>query len=436
MVIQKTICSLDPSTDAVLCIVAFHGPDGHALPGFCRSLRKEYRRWSIYCVVFSSVASKQECETLAQQLCIHPLAEPEMLVDADGSIHASRVDLSSPPRSSMAFHAQSPWTYQKNILSQVVTPSVPPSHAMVSITHLSSDISSYRTFVGRVDGSSNIYIGITHGSILSNYVVAHRDSLLELPKTSEYKMGHHALPGIIAVLAVGIPRICNPLRLDGGAQILVTDTDMHMGRSICQVYDALGLNVLRLPSDATISEIKKALHRKPRFIISGCRVFQKSSLNCVASWTRSETLFEWAEPMNKIQRILSEDPWLIGDALKLTYLGTEPGDTVFTAPYQLLIEKNPEPIPEACSAMGALFDKEKSYVLFGGMGGIGVYVAYWMYQVWGAAPSMSDMHSYSHSRRAVHGKSFLLPGLGQLVLFAGLSGPLFASYGTSAPWTI
>ena len=375
MDIQYALRSLNPSDKEVLGFVTSEGPDGDAILGFTRSLRKEYRSWKVFCVILPSSWSQEQYEEVARALCAHPLAEEEMMLDTDGSVHASRVIPSSAPKRTTSFDSEVPWVYRRSTVIQVSKPIVPNGHVLVNVTGLSSVISSYRAFVGRVDGSSKVYAGIYTGSI-SNHVVAHRGSLFELSDAMSFQSGAEVLAAVIAVLAIGETRFKNPSLMED-SHILVTHSNTSLGHSIGRLYESRGLQVERLPSRASVSDVRAVLARQPKFVVSGRERVTGDDVDKLVHQLQQGKAFQWDDTSSGIGRVLKEDPWAVGDALKLVFSDTADHQVAFTPPADLLGDAKLMEVP----SLTTIFDSEKAYILVGGIGGLGLHIAYWMYKV-------------------------------------------------------
>ncbi|KAH9934295.1 ketoacyl-synt-domain-containing protein [Fomitopsis serialis] len=363
--LQQAICSLNTSDRESLCFITREGTDGDAILGFTRSLRKEYPSWRVFCIVFPSSWPLGEHDEAARSLCAHPLAEHEMLLNEDGSVRAPRLIASSAPRRTTAFDSEAPW---------VSKPAVPPGHVLIKVTGVTSTISSCWIFVGHVAGSSVNYLGITFKP-LTNHIVAHRGSLLELGTGEDLQRGPPALAAIIATLAVG-PAICSdPQRLQD-SYILVTHSDAVIGQDIRQFYEDRGLHVLRLPSQASSSETRAVLAHQPKFVVSGRLRMTGSDVDKTVTELQSGKVFQWDDPSSGVARVLAEDPWVVGDALKVALSDRGSSNEVFVPPIQMVGVAPPVEVPLQTS----IFDSEKTYILVGGIGGLGMHVAHWMYQ--------------------------------------------------------
>lgn len=377
MTLQQALRSMDPYQRTSLCFVAAEGMDGDAILGFTRSLRKEYHLWRVYCVVFPSSWPLDEQEHAARILCAHPHAEQEMLLGYDRSVNVPRIIASSGPKQAVCFDSTAPWVLLGSTLTQVSKPLVPSDHVLVHVTSASRTSSSCWAFNGRVEGSSSIYLGITFEP-LTNYTVAHRGSLLELKGIQEFDRNTNALAAIISVLAIGRPNYSDPQRLHG-ARVLVTHSETTLGRNICQLYESRGFHVLRLPSQASTPDARATLAQRPRFIVSG-RLDQESDRDVDTMLTRLQSgiMFKWDDPSTGVPRILAEDPWAIGDALRMGHAdGSLMQSEIFMPPLSMLDIALPAEVPLRTT----IFDPDKSYVLIGGIGGLGLHVAHWMYKV-------------------------------------------------------
>ncbi|TFY55679.1 hypothetical protein EVJ58_g8093 [Rhodofomes roseus] len=373
---QQTIRYLDPSDKLSVCFVASAGRDGDAVLGFTRSLRKEHPSWRVYCIVFTSSWPIAQQEAAARYLCTIPLAEEEMLIEANGAVTVARVVPSIAPRRTTTFDPEAPWVYQGSTFSQVSKPTVPPNHVLVRIMGVSSNMSSCWAFVGYVDGSPSIYLGVTL-SPLTNYVVAHRGSLLQLTGIQSLGHGPRVLAAIIAVLAVGPANYNDPQRLKDTC-ILVTHSDTTIGRSLCQLYEGRGFHIARLSSQASVSKIRAALSQRPKFIVSGREKTMDIDIDETVTRLQTGRVFQWDDPGTGMAHVLTNDPWTIGDALKLALLDIVHADSneALIPPIRALNVVPPAEVP----LQTTIFHPEKAYMLIGGIGGFGPHLARWMYE--------------------------------------------------------
>ncbi len=138
-----------------------------------------------------------------------------------------------------------------------------------------------------------------------------------------------------------------------------------------QSYRALGLDPSNLnlkESQAVLSLI--ALRVNPHDIVITC----KPPPLLESFLTLHTRLFS----LNEIGGLLQTDPWCIGDALRLAIPKTKSVDLSSTKSNKMndLIQNSGIGVKRAY-----LFDSQKSYLLIGGIGSLGLHIALWMYQV-------------------------------------------------------
>ena len=84
----------------------------------------------------------------------------------------------------------------------------------------------------------------------------------------------------------------------------------------------------------------------------------------------------WNHPDDGIPAIAANRPWHLGSALRYAVTHQHSHSVSYTPSLSII-----EHVPQAASSAQALFDAEKSYLLVGGIGRLGLQVALWMYEV-------------------------------------------------------
>ena len=298
-----------------------------------------------------------------------------MTVNPDGSVYAPIIIPLPAPSMTKIFDPAALWLYQSSTLAHASMPLAPKGHVLVRIIEISASILGCMVFSGTVNEEP--YTGITFGP-LSNFTMAHPGTLLPLPCHSSSINSVRLLASIIAVLALGHANFTNPTRLEGSS-ILVTHSDSKLGRELCAMYQSRGLTVLCLPTGSQIVEVRQMLSRNPAYMVSGRdQPTDGCNLDTIIHSIQGRRVWVWDNEKNGIPRFLAEDPWAIGDALKSTWpeMSTLPqGDLI--APIRRLPTVPQGEVP----MIGSIFSPDKAYILVGGIGGLGIPVAYWMYQV-------------------------------------------------------
>lgn len=369
--LQDVVKGLDTLSSASVWLHASSGPDGDALTGFAGALRKEFPSWSIHAVIFDLSWSEEDVKMLLESLASRSDVEPEVLVDADGSISVPRIVKGDPSPSNAAFQPSLPWQQDNATLTQVSTPYVPPDHVLVHVTAAEMGSEQLWSYVGRTSDNSPLVAGVACGP-LSNVVVAHKFALHELPDGATSESLPSALPAAIAALAVGVSAFSRPEYLRQRV-ILVTHSDTDLGAQVARLYAELGADVISIPASYTVSALKDAFARRPQLIVSGTKdASEAKTFRDMVS--RQGRVFLWNHPDSGIAHILETDPCSVGDALRVA-LRFQGASSTLRPPLDLVASAIPESVPLAT----ALYSPTKSYLLLGGIGSLGLQLAHWMY---------------------------------------------------------
>ncbi|KAI0068531.1 hypothetical protein BV25DRAFT_1817381 [Artomyces pyxidatus] len=374
--IQSQVSDLDPLSELSIWFVASAGLDGDALLGFARSFRREYRLWTVRSVVFEGSWTKEEMEKAVESLSGDTDVELELSVDAEGSVFVPQIVAVPSPEEPVIFDPEKPWTYSKSGLRQLPTPPVPDEHVRVQISATSCNDDHFWEYVGLVDGDPTRPVMGIHPGVLSNIAVAHRGSLAVLPRfdTINGISGPPVLAMVIGVLGIGIHSFSHLERLKHSV-ILVTDSDTPTGGQIIEFYRQAGLEVVTLPSQPSLSAIRRVASRNPRIAVSGYR-----GLGDIQTLKRALSsdarVFLWNHPETGISWILEHDPWLIGDAMRLA---VNAGGLEISVPFRSPVDF--VSIKSLRVDVQAIFSPDKCYLLIGGIGTLGLQIALWMYQM-------------------------------------------------------
>ena len=378
--IQADITSLDSAEALTLLFTAQDGVDGDAASGFTRALRKEYLLWTIRLLIFDVSWTPYQRARAAHELASLDTKEEEMKVESDGSIMVPRLELAAPPSVRAPLAVNKPWALIGGDVIQMDLPNLSPNHTVVEVSAVAADASGLWVFMG--NSSSQPVVGITADPIAS-HICIHRGCIVEsetaLFTTNDgaVLLGPPILATTIVALAVGASAFSRPERL-AGRHVLILSPDPELGAQILDVCNRLGMEATLLPSLAE-DRLSSLYLRKPDFILSSTHDARDVSIirSILASTTGRILL--WNHPEHGLAGITRRDPWAVGDALRAALLYHENGRSPlvpYTFPYQLL----PAEVTTA-SLSTKLFDSSKSYILVGGIGSLGLYIALWMYQV-------------------------------------------------------
>ena len=371
--LQRFFAKVDPLAPLSLWFTAAAGLDGDASLGFSRSIRREYRSWNVHDVVFDGSWSQEERNAAVHQLAVDPHCEDELSVDADGLVSAPRILQSVPPAEKAPFKANEPWVYADGSLKQVSAPHVAEDHVLVNVTGVAQKFGDAWSFVGRVEGKKSPVVGLVIGE-LSNVVVAHVGSLVDFAPRAG--LVPHVFAYAVAGSTLGPAALSNPTRL-AKSKVVVTHADTALGSEIVAAYRRFGVQVLTLSEKASLSEVRAAVSQKPTYVVSGAigssdNVFLNDLLH-----SRDFKTFDWLDAHRGLKALLAEDPWSVGDVLRLTLDKYTEYSEVVREPLELIDTPLPAEVPIATD----LFNEKKSYLLIGGIGSLGLQIALWMYEV-------------------------------------------------------
>ncbi|CCM04656.1 uncharacterized protein FIBRA_06840 [Fibroporia radiculosa] len=372
--LQPLVSSMDPLATISLWFTATEGIDGEASLGFTRSLRREYPSWSVRHIIFSTKWTFEERVEEVRYLASVPQCEDETLVLADGSIVVPRIEQLPILRTNDEFDPDKPWRYEMSTLKHIRDPDVPDDHVLIRIIGITCRTGSAWAFVGRADDSQKLVTGITFDHP-TNVVISHIGSIAEhtWSCTEGAASAPHVLAYVIAVLAIGQAAFLQPHRLRR-SQIVVTHSDTDLGQRIAEIYEDIHLRVVAFPSYACTSEIQQAISRRPSVVVSA--TLDEPVQLKLHTLSDSTKIFLWNDPSSGIRKLLADDPWLIGDALRCAISACPRMTEAITPSTDLL----PASCPAVVESDHSLFNRRKAYILVGGIGSLGLHIALWMYK--------------------------------------------------------
>lgn len=371
--LQRFFAEVDPLAPLSLWFSATAGLDGDASLGFSRSIRREYRSWSVHDVIFDASWSQDERKAAIHQLAVDPNCEDELSMDVDGLVSAPRIVESAPPAKKTPFRADEPWVYENGGLKQVSAPHVPEDHVLVDVTGVAQKFGDAWSFVGRVEGKKTPVVGLTAGA-LSNSIVAHVGSIVDFAPLDG--LVPHIFAYAVAGSALGPAALSNPTRL-AKSKIVVTHADTALGSEIVSTYRRLGVQVLTLSEKAALSDVRAAVSQKPTYIVSGSVGSSDNAFLYDLLHSSDFKTFDWSDARDGLKTLLAEDPWSVGDVLRSALTKYPEYSEVVREPLELIDAPLPAEVPLAIN----LFNEKKSYLLIGGIGSLGLQIALWMYEV-------------------------------------------------------
>ncbi|KAJ6517364.1 hypothetical protein C8R47DRAFT_960482, partial [Mycena vitilis] len=348
--LQSALRALNPKDRVELYITALMGRDGDAAIGLCATLGRELPFWSVRLAVFASeVQLAVAAELLPRYRDFYQRGEPALFFPRDGSPCVSRASLSSSP---------APVPYS-DLLSLTDADKL-----IVEIIALESTPLAINAFVGRVVMShranpsvGDLVAGITDhakGPLLTTLV----DSVVCLDAARPRDL--HALRNpqfLLHSVAVSFIRDCLPRR---AVSLLVAVSDDTMADIFASGLKALG-NVKVVRWDST------AAKQPPRVDVVLTDSITSDQHPHLRRWvSRAGCVLVWDTLLRDSLR---------DEALDVSSAFEARTDGMNGYGIQPAFPAASEPATHA-----ALFRHDKSYVLVGGIGGLGIDLAIWMYQ--------------------------------------------------------
>ncbi|KAJ7325468.1 hypothetical protein DFH08DRAFT_787573 [Mycena albidolilacea] len=376
---QPSIQALENVPQSALWISATGVPHNAAVLGFSRSLRREMHSTRVYLVVFDPIWAPEARLRVIQELSNIPGIEREVFVNHEGHITVPRIIHRPFTPDKRRLDLERPWTVKENNLLQRPPPPVQNGYVLVRITHLSFPSAGLRGFFGLVvKSASTIWshdtpvVGVVENQI-SNYVLVHEGEITVARENGQL-YATLAIPLVVIAMTVGIEAIRAPLRLTG-RQFLITNGDTTMGRCLTKLLVNMGITPTTTSEKPCDMSADSAI-RQSQFILSGCS--DKYDVELVQSKMRPDAVATWWNISMSQQ--LESNRWFVGDTLReverlaLTALDI---DIVAPTPGEHLaafVDTND------VQTSIFLFDAEKTYLLIGGIGSLGLHIAWWMYQ--------------------------------------------------------
>ena len=395
--LRVKISACDASAPLSIWLFAGSGFNGDAGMGFSRSLGREFPLWNIHFVIFDGSWPEGTQIDLVSRLSCTTGLETLLLVDEHGMISVPRVVPSATPSGHCLFQPSSPWTALDSGLIQTSISHQHDDFVTIRVLAMSRPEVKLRGFVGCVTSAvvssgltlDDLVVGIISSPGFSNIITVHRGSVARLPSSAKSMVAEiagAALGLVIGSLSCGVSALCSSRRGQGGKALLSHGSSV-VDPSLKWFLRRLGFELIEAKSDSPAD--LATLASQVDLVTSGSdsRIEYQAFSGVV---TRNGRVFMWNDPRLGLARILQDDPMAIGEALDLVIqrvAGHWPHENIGIRLTDFVLPRAGTLVLSSAS----LFDSSKAYVLFGGVGGLGIRVALWMYQV-----SMAGLRSRCH----------------------------------------
>ena len=359
MALQQEILALDTTNPLELWILAKDGIAGDSITGLANSLAKEYANWEAHAGIFPPhfCHDRQKEAVLAHR---HYLKKDTVV----------QFDAMSMPHVPKVFYAASPGIGEAPPDHNLSTP-LQPDHVSISALSRSPSSLPYHGFVGSVLESRNplfqpgdLVTGVAKEGV-TNHITCSAGCIVPVSEgTNTNSVADNSLALVIASIILGpergsdAPKGAPPLKV-----VLANDDDLSK-----DLFTLLSL----VPNLAAVSRHDAALDSQFDVIVSSLE--ESEAHPEFACW--GGNLFLWDETLS---HLFNESPWRVGYFMKV---GVKLFESMMMDPSQSVsrsLRPRPPKVSES-SRSTALFDPEKSYILIGGCGDLGVHLALWMYQ--------------------------------------------------------
>ncbi|KAJ7622413.1 acyl transferase domain-containing protein [Roridomyces roridus] len=339
--LQHRIKELDPGTPLDVYIATVEGRDGDSAMGLCAALRREFPGWSIRLAIFSSaIKPSVRIIYLSKHRNVFDNGEPVVLFSNDGSPCVSRIVLTPPPTFAPADYPPTPED---------------PDYVMVEIVSSEKTALHVHGFIGRVLTSplmspGNLVLGITDQPMAPILVVnlgciAHLDA-------QSFPDPHRIIELIAPSLTLdALPKSLSRKR----PAVFIAMKDGRLSDSFIKHFSSVST------VDLFHCDLEKAttLESVDVVITDSLTSAQYPALRHLVS--ASGRFIVWNALVREHIREGSER---LAGALDLVSCAQSPS-------LHLTLE---QPLASA------LFHADKCYIVLGGIGGLGVDLAVWMYQ--------------------------------------------------------
>ncbi|KAJ7637908.1 putative polyketide synthase [Mycena polygramma] len=358
---QQTVRECDSVT---LWISATADRDNGAALGFSRSLRREMVSCEVFLVLFDPVWLPEARLSIIGDLSGTSDVEAEVCVDAHGHVYVPRIVRSPDVADKCDFDSNSYWVRTPEAILQVSPPAVPAHHVLVRVTKLSSNVHGLRVFVGHISNAGctpwstqELVLGAVASEQIGNHFVVHEGQIVP---AVDHVQPELAAAFIFLAMAVGIDFIRNPARLQG-RRFLITDADEPMGGWLTTILSSLGV----IPETTSVAptEVPRETVHLCHVILSGYS--SPDDLQVLQSHMNADALVRWWNGPTTSQEMSLLDLPLPSN---LDILCSSPEEYLSLA------------VEAGVKIHASLFEADKSYLLIGGIGSLGLRIAWWMYQ--------------------------------------------------------
>lgn len=359
MTLQRELLALDAANKLQVWILATDGIDGDSVTGLTSSLSNEYANWELHAAIFPPHFDRDHQETvLTHRNCLKK--DPIVRFDESGLPHVPKV-----------FYAAAPEIEEASLDRRASTP-LQQGHVSVSILSRSSSSLSYHGFVGMVLESrspdfqpGDLVVGVTKEGLTNRITCSAGCIAIASEGTNIDVIADHSLASVVASIILGPERGPGASRNTPPLQvILANDDDLSK-----DLFTLLSL----VPNLATVSRCDAPLDAQFEVVVSS--VEESETHPEFACWGGNLLLWD-----KMLSSLFNESPWRVGYFVRMALKLFESTMAGLSQSLSCSL-RTTSPMPYRSPRTATLFHPERSYILIGGCGDLGVHLALWMYQV-------------------------------------------------------
>lgn len=364
--LQRFCRTFNPSEHGVMCIWTSGTYDGDSAMGLVMTLAKEFTTWTIWLAMFDFDVDVARVEEVIKTNHLHLAREHHVYFSAEGIPSFPRVVRLPPTSDEHAVQSFSPSS--KN-------------HLVVQVSD-----HDHGSFIGEVVKSKDPEI--PEGSVVAglNFKVR-RKALLTAHSGSIVKvdqLDRQLLPYLPAILlqfeCLGSFRFMQPLYDHPPLQILIVLRSKNLTKALSGLLDASSCRTTVLTE--TTNSFVDVVVTDPETLKAHPLLEQNVGTN--------GRMVIWSPQL--VERVVSREPWMLHHIFRIGLSNFKiPLETPCIAGSGDIVDTLPP--NELRDSPLSLLDPYRVYLLIGGIGGIGLHLAVWLYQVCSSVICPAELYS-------------------------------------------
>ncbi|KAJ6483679.1 hypothetical protein DFH09DRAFT_949601, partial [Mycena vulgaris] len=360
--LQNCLSIHDPTASITVHILALLGRDADAAVGLCATLRKEFLPWVIRLCIFESVTRLADAIPLiSRHAWTFDAGDNVVFFDQEGDAHVSRIVLSPPPANSTS----PPHISGKDITSE------DQNSVNIRITAWGGMSASYDSFVGEVVSTHRS--DLSAGELIGGFAETSSEHVVRVPICNTVALTKNSLAELSGDIWSAMLESFIHLRppWSHSVRILIAVENPNLAAIIGRQVS----NITHLELVTTDFTAPDTFESVEIVFSDSCTYARHAHLR---HWiTRNGQLILWDE---LVKAEISRDPFYIGKILAKAGKASHDFSVVENGHMQ------PESIPSHLNEQyprvraSPPFRADRVYVLLGGIGGLGVDLAVWLYE--------------------------------------------------------